>query len=469
MNIHTRRTRVFDFIVGEPPVALKRIDGFHRVGYFIHLQHPIHGNQWIYTECDAFGPHVRHPRDGLDAYSGDVHNVTVCINGVTSQHHKAHMFVTSTDYIPDTGIALQYGHYGAMQCRVDGNIMWAFNGSSDLGIMNAPSGFADWTFHGNAASYTVKRMCIFAIDLTFNDPSPLGGGYAHGDSPMWNARRRAWTAPRIPFALDIAPNEPNFIIVVTGQSNSQGYNAFFDETREEDQPNDRIMGFNSETNTWERADMRTESLGSFWHRQAGSQNLAFHFAKRLIETDEDIRPGIINLGVAGQMIARWAMYPSGHPFHDVNTLRANGNQGDIFLMHTERIARALSHTKKKTIDVVCWHQGESDMDATYEYYRESIYRVIDQYRSLDACNATTPFLVGETTGHRFGDSTWWVKQNNVLLGVENDGDPYTRCVHSRDLDTNAPHDTIHFSAEGQRHMGNAYYRSYREVIRMHET
>ena len=27
---------------------------FHRVGYYLELQHPKYGNKWIYTEFDAF-------------------------------------------------------------------------------------------------------------------------------------------------------------------------------------------------------------------------------------------------------------------------------------------------------------------------------------------------------------------------------------------------------------------------------
>lgn len=477
MNIQNRHTLVYDFTmgIGQPPSLLSYIDGFHRIGYFVHLQHPVHGNQWIYTEFDTFTQDITqvYPRPNEPGYHGPVHNVHVCHNGNVAHHHIGHLLLTSGDYLPENGLPLQYGMYGALQMSVPHNekfhILWAYNNIhspiADIGIGPAPLGFPDWTHHGNSNEYSIKGMRIFTVSVSFDTMTLPMKGFVDGDSPVWDAESKMWTSKQIPYDVSAPHNEPNFIIAVTGQSNSQGFNAFYDPTHVDDQPDSRILGFNPETNNWEEADMRTESIGSFWHRQPHSQNLAFHFAKRLVEaSDGKIRPGIINMGIGGQPIARWAMYEPGHPAHEVNQLRANGQQGDIFLVHKHRIETALSKIHKKSVDVICWHQGEADMDATYEYYRESMYRVIDQYRHLDACHERTPFIVGETAGHRFGDNMWWVKQNVVLQGIEGDGDPFTRCVHSRDLRTNGPHDSIHFSAEGQRHMGSLYFRTYREML-----
>lgn len=472
MNIQNRHTLVYDFTMGtgHPPNLLSYVDAFHRIGYFVQLQHPVHGNQWIYTECDTFTQDVTqvYPRPNEPGYNGVVHNVH-CHNGHVTHHNTGHLFLTSNDYIPENGLPLQHGTYGGMQMSVPNTVLWAYNNLAsrvaDIGIGPAPIGFRDWTFHANSDEYTIKNMRIFTVSVSFDTMRLPMKGFVDGDSPVWNGQSKMWTSKEIPYDISAPHNEPNFIIALTGQSNSQGCNAFYDPTNVEDQPDDRIMGFNPETQTWERGDMRTESIGSFWHRQQNSQSLAFHFAKRLVEASQgQIRPGIINMGIGGQCIARWCMYEPGHVAHDVNQLRANGQQGDIFLVHKHRIETALSKIHKKSVDVICWHQGEADMDATYEYYRESLYRVIDQYRNLDACHSRTPFIVGETTGHRYDDNMWWVKQNMVLQGIEGDGDPFTRCVHSRDLRTNGPHDSIHFSAEGQRHMGSLYFRTYREML-----
>jgi hypothetical protein len=477
MNIQNRHTLVYDYTmgIGVTPTLLSYIDAFHRIGYFVHLQHPVHGNQWIYTEFDTFTQDITqvYPRPNEPGYYGLVHNVHVCHNGRVGHHHIGNLLLTSRDYVPENGLPLQQGTYGAMQMSLpsvsDSNILWTYNNIlspvADIGIGPAPLGFPDWTFHANSNEYSIKGMRIYTVSVSFDTMSIPMKGFVDGDSPVWDAASKMWTSKQIPYDVSAPHNEPNFIIAITGQSNSQGFNAFYDPTQIEDQPDSRIMGFNPETNMWEEADMRTESIGSFWHRQQNSQSLAFHFAKRLIEvSDGKIRPGIINMGIGGQPIARWAMYEPEHPSYGVNQLRANGQQGDIFLVHKHRIETALSKIHKKSVDVICWHQGEADTDATYEYYRESMYRVIDQYRHLDACNERTPFVVGETAGHRFGDNMWWVKQNVVLKGIEGDGDPFTRCVHSRDLRTNGPQDSIHFSAEGQRHMGSLYFRTYREML-----
>jgi hypothetical protein len=472
MIIRNRHTMIANFDLNNPnqQTGVVHRGTFHRVGYFLHLQHMYYGNQWVYTEFDTFTDKIEHIGVPKTVFNKDVYNVMMCRDGVYSQYDKGRLFFTPNDYIPSSNVplGLEYGTYGAMQLRIDEDVIWSYNnhnGEGDIGIGNAPMGFRDWTLYNNASEYSIKNMRIFVIDVHFKDFEFLPTvGYIDGDTPMWNADVKQWMAKRIPYDTTSPASEPNFIIVLTGQSNSQGWNAFYDETNSNDQIDERIMAFNEGTNEWVTADMRNESIGSFWYRQQNSQSLAFHFAKRLVEIDENIRPGIINMGVPGQCIARWVTYEPGHVYYDVNMIRSNGNQGDIFAMHKHKIESAMTKIKKKTIDVICWHQGESDMDVTHEYYRDSVYRVIDQYRALTHAGAETPFIVGETTGHRFGDDTWWVKQNNVLNGIEGDGDPNTRCVRSRDLRTNGPKDGIHFNADGHRQMGTLYFRMFRDMI-----
>ena len=473
MLIQNRHNLIYDLDLHSTSKAVllkPNMGEFHRVGYLFQVQHAIYGNSTVYTEFDAFTKRIQDlgiPRDVT--YDIEVHNVVMeKDDGDRLQYASGKLLFTPHDYDPAKHESSGHGTYGAMQLILNGDVVWAYNNHNgymgDIGLWNAPSGFRDWTFYNNAGEYTIKRMRIYAIDQQTDAFVLPTHGFAHGDAPTWNARAKTWESKRVPYDENVPVQEPNFIILLTGQSNSQGYNAFYDETNFDDQPHDRIFGFNGETNNWMTADMRNESLGSHWHRQPNAQSLAFHFAKRLVEADENIRPGVINVGIAGQCIARWAIYEPGHEYHDFNTTRSFGNQGDIFKLHEQRINIALSRITVNKVNAVCWHQGEADMDTTYDYYRESIYRVIDQYRALTTAVVNLPFILGETTGHRHGDNVAWVRQNEVLNGMEGDGDPNTRCVRSRDLRTNGPADSIHFSANGQRHMGTLYCRTYREMI-----
>ena len=61
----------------------------------------------------------------------------------------------------------------------------------------------------------------------------------------------------IPFIDHPNKNLPNFIIALTGQSNSQGYRTSYDPNNAKDQPNSRIFGWNPSIEQWQIADLRT--------------------------------------------------------------------------------------------------------------------------------------------------------------------------------------------------------------------
>lgn len=292
-------------------------------------------------------------------------------------------------------------------------------------------------------------------------------GLINNDILSWNNIKKEFGVTQIVFQDHEDSSKPNFIIALTGQSNSQGWNSFYDENNINDKKDERIFGWNATTSKWENADMLTESLGQFFYRQKGWQSLAFHFAKCLVEGYPNIRPGIINLGVGGQSISRWVKYNEDEIWYDFNKSRSvNGNQGDIFDLHVDMINNAMENIKelKSTIDVICWHQGESDgYNIDSNYYMESLNRVISQYRQLLLCTNTTPFIVGETTGADFGSDKGWEARNIELRTLNKDSDVFTKCIYSSDL----PHgvnDLIHFSAEGQRKMGARYFRAFRSMF-----
>jgi hypothetical protein len=218
------------------------------------------------------------------------------------------------------------------------------------------------------------------------------------------------------------------------------------------------------------------------------QCLAFHFAKNLVEGYLDIRVGIINVGVSGQPISRWVKYDTDEEYYQFNKANAEfsgevdwakdygnhmpGVQGDIYDAHVRNIHEAMVNIdpENRMIDVICWHQGEGnggDSEFNEKYFETSLNRVIDQYRSLEYCNKKTPFIVGETTGGDISSYKGWEARNTELRYLNVDGDPYTKCVSSMDLEVSDVEfnngDKIHFSSKSHRILGKRYFEAYRNI------
>lgn len=107
--------------------------------------------------------------------------------------------------------------------------------------------------------------------------------------------------------------KPNFVIAVTGQSNSQGIGGNYEFHKTEDQSHERVLSFNGEQ--WVIANLLDQSLGSTDHKPLGSQLFAFHFAKQIAKNDPSKIVGIVNFGIGGQEIKRWTKIPAESMFH----------------------------------------------------------------------------------------------------------------------------------------------------------
>ena len=497
MNVSKSYKTLCDFELGKPDIKAQVHVPFYRIGYFLHLQSAAFGNQWIYTEFDTWtqdtrlvgvpvanGSFIKRSVNNLEIRDSNGRNETGLADG--------HIEFSAYNYAPgannydtsdDLAVWVNQGNYGCMQVHSGTNVLWAFNhhnasGLHDIGIgNNTTSVHKDWTFTNNSNIYTVKnmRIVLVSLDVSFSNNNMYNidmRGVIHGDSLIWNKHSESWGQTQIPYKTHGNINEPNFIIALTGQSNSQGVNSFYDSNVSEDQPHERILGFNPTNQAWEVADLNTESLGAYWHKPQGSQSLAFHAAKCLVEAYPDICVGIINLGVGGQPICRWAKFAENEHWYSLNTSRANNIgvlQGDIYDLHVSQINAGLSNlSTHKTIDAIFWHQGESDgWDTDPNYYADSIRRVIDQYRSLVWCNKQTPFVVGETTGADYSTDIGWEARNVQLRNLNDDADPFTLCLNSADLTTSNDQynngDTIHFSAHAQRIMGTRYFKALRSM------
>jgi len=257
-------------------------------------------------------------------------------------------------------------------------------------------------------------------------------------------------------------DEITHIVVVTGQSNVEAPETAFDE--ELDKPHPRVFAFTDEG--WQIAD-----LHQVWDENAHpgnhsltdpnnspNNNFVFHYGRSLAQLDTSAVPAFIVLAAPGRGIAHWD-YES--PF---------------YWKMRNKINSALSQIPhRNTIDVMLWHQGESDWlsegtsdpDATeftvkdsweYDnYYRLKLDRVIANFRSEPWATPNLPFICGET---RIAEGV-----NQHLNALNNNGDSNSACVATSDLPYRLTDPTgNHYSAAGLRELGRRYMQQYRSIV-----
>ncbi len=254
----------------------------------------------------------------------------------------------------------------------------------------------------------------------------------------------------------------NHVIVVTGQSNVEAPLTAFDPAL--DYPDSRVFAFTD--SGWKVADLHQvwdENAHPGNHsltnpNQSPNNNFVFHFGKSLANTDPDAVPAFIVLAAPGKGIANWDF------------------ESPFYLKMRNKISNALAQLPNKdTIDVMLWHQGESDSqyegtsdpDATeftdvdsYEYtnyYALKLRNVIQNFRSESWAQPELPFICGETRVS--------FRVNRRLIELNDDNDPNTACVYTTDLPYRLSDPSgAHFSAAGLRELGQRYMDAYLSII-----
>ena len=378
---------------------------FNRVGFYIQLD-----DEWIWISFDAFDTNP-------DAYmipTTSKYNVTlnnvICFGSNIDYIENGEIIITPFDYTNNT--LLNTGVYGKFEFKNKNETLFSFSG---FGLENANDiGFGNnnWTFSRNANNYKLRRMEVFVNNMNF---------------------------------------VPDFTILLTGQSNSQGIGGFYDPLIEDDQPHPQIFAWNLEENCWDIADLES-NMGT---KPLGYQCLAFHFAKWMLKDYPTRRIGIVVSGLGGQSICRWALPEFG--FESSSNLWKI-DTADLFTDSVESVADSLTMASVNKLDCVLWHQGEADWNESNLYYKQRLQKIIKQYRIEEFGNPNMPFIVGELSKHHSVAH----KQNTVLRQLNMDSDKYTRCAFTKNMQ-HAPGDPIHFGSQGHRDMGKAYYEQYKMI------
>ncbi len=145
---------------------------YSRVAYYVELQTSNGPLQYVWVDMDAFsanpaklgvpslgtGANFQQTVSNLDVYS----SVAGVATG-TGLGNGSIQFFPGTDASPGTA------GRGAMQVKLNGNVLFAFNGwgtgtTPDLGIGNNTGNTnADWSYLANAAGYTIKHLLVYVL------------------------------------------------------------------------------------------------------------------------------------------------------------------------------------------------------------------------------------------------------------------------------------------------------------------
>jgi hypothetical protein len=261
-------------------------------------------------------------------------------------------------------------------------------------------------------------------------------------------------------------DEPNFIILTSGQSNAGGWTTIYDQNVEIDQPNSNIKAYDINKKSWVLANLDNGSLGSYEQCRKPNQNLfAFQYAQNLIKNNPSIKPGIICVTCGAKPISNWVFYDENSPYYEENlksSIRSERPVGYFFdkLKNTYNEAMLqLSTFKSKKIDVVIWHQGESDVvyNSNLDYYNESLNVLIDQFTELSE-NKVVPFIGGTILKNDLPT----YNTNNINDIIRNTD--RKRLYNYAELSELPINDYIHFNTEATRKGGVLYYEAYKNLV-----
>lgn len=387
---------------------------FNQVGIFLKLKEYTNETQWIFVCFDTnkckTDDLLISPNENVEI---EVKNVHVETNNGIYYYDSAYFISSRHDY--DLNNIYNYGNYGTFKLLTENEVLFAYNNHNqipDIGIGTCPNVFADWSFTGTGNLYKKIEIEIFTNKATYH---------------------------------------PTIIILVSGQSNSQGWGGVYDKDNMDDQIDERILGWNSESNIWTIFDLEN-SVGT---KPKNMQCFAFHFAKCYLKDHPNDIIGIIIHSLGGQSISRWIV-ESKNLIKSVDFSKID--DGEIYNQCVDIVKKCLYNSCLSKLHFILWHQGEGDYLETCEYYECRLYRVIQQFRNETFCTKTTPFIAGELL-HNF-DGWIYNKQNKALEKLNFNNDKFSRCAYTKYLECNY-NDQLHFSTKSHRLMGSLYYDQYK--------
>ena len=261
-------------------------------------------------------------------------------------------------------------------------------------------------------------------------------------------------------------NEPNIIIICSGQSNSGGWGSTYNPKLDIDQPNENILSYNIDEKKWVLADLTNNSLGSINQNRLNNQNsIAFQYAKHLVQNNPLIKVGLICLSYANRPIGNWITYNKEDIYYKenqrlINSIPKKENEGIYFEKIKELYEESISKLRnnKNLLHIVIWHQGETDMifKSNLEYYEASLIKLINQFKELTN-NCLLGFIGGTILNNK--NNKFCSDEINSIIRKEVD-----KLYNYAELSNLTKADELHFTSEATRIAGKLYYEAYENLV-----
>ena len=268
------------------------------------------------------------------------------------------------------------------------------------------------------------------------------------------------------YANNIYIKNINVIIIVSGQSNAGGWGTIYNPKIDIDQPNENIFAYNIDEKKWVKADLSNGSLGCNNQNRLINQNLmGFQFAQHLVRNNPFMKIGIITLAFNNKPIGNWVFYDKENKYYEENNRLVNcvpnkEEQGYYYKLIREIYEEATSDLKNKDnlMNVVIWHQGETDMinNSKLDYYEDALKKLINQFKDL-----TNNRLLGIIGGTILNNRNNKYNSDGINSIIRKDIDNLYNYAELSNLERG---DDLHFSTEATRIGGKLYYEEYKNLI-----
>jgi hypothetical protein len=241
-------------------------------------------------------------------------------------------------------------------------------------------------------------------------------------------------------------NPPDtFRILADGQSNMLTPNF---KGRSENSADRRIYIFNHCDPGWEIADLDGSIHGQTnvnckSYKHTGHNSLTVVFAKKYLEQYPNSIVQIINTADAGIPIAAWL-----------------GKKSVQF----KELKDAYKHSGMSGIDVILWHQGETDAEKGNPNYKKHFQMLLDQLDNEIAAGIQKPMIIGHLLSHK-EKYAQFNSENIDPLEKQHGHRLRIARLEGYDVRFLQSPDKVHFSNGAIDTLGLAYYQTYMSLKR----
>ena len=261
----------------------------------------------------------------------------------------------------------------------------------------------------------------------------------------------------------------NIIIITTGQSNAGGWGTTYNPKIDIDQPNENIFAYNIDEKKWVQADLGNGSLGGNKQHRLINQNLiGFQFAQHFVKNNPFVKIGIITYAINNRPIGNWVNYDKDNKYYEennrlINCIPKKEEQAHYYKLIEEIYEEATNQLKNKEnlMNIVVWHQGETDMinHSNLDYYEDALKKLVYQFKDL-----TNNRLLGFIGGTILNNRNNKYNSDGINSIIRKNIDNLYNLYNYAELSNLERGDELHFTTESTRIGGKLYYEAFNNLI-----